>query len=395
MPNNLPTPAFDDPAHHLRLYQGDCLEILAALPASSVDLVFADPPYFLSNGGITCHAGKMVSVHKGDWDKSRGPDANHEFNRAWLAAAQRVLKPNGSIWVSGTAHVIHSVGFAMQQLGFKLLNDISWVKPNPPPNLSCRYFTHATETIIWAAKDKKSRHTFHYKLMKETNRGKQMKSVWEIRPPEQWEKRHGKHPTQKPVALLERILLASTNEGDLVLDPFAGSGTTLLAALRLSRQAAGCELSAEFLTLSIRRLCSNLVQLEISVATVQFSVDPPTDPMDRSCSGRGPSRAGLRGRCARSIAPLKKIVIPSEAEGPAFRSFAVEVQLSTANRMPPQLQLVQQERRFYFVGRTKREILFTVLADSLDEARQKFRNAGHPDSDALFIIKTETEIYLA
>src|SRR3984893_8309345 len=124
--NNL-RPAFDDPKHHLRLYQGDCLDILAAIPESSADLVFADPPYFLSNGGITCHAGKMVAVHKGDWDKSRGPDANHEFNRAWLAAAQRVLKPNGSIWVSGSAHVIHSVGFAMQQLGFKLLNDISWV----------------------------------------------------------------------------------------------------------------------------------------------------------------------------------------------------------------------------------------------------------------------------
>jgi len=280
----LPAPAFDDPKHHLRLYQGDCLEILAAIPENSVDLVFADPPYFLSNGGITCHAGKMVSVHKGDWDKSRGADGNHAFNLQWLAACQRVLKPNGSIWVSGTAHVIHSVGFAMQQLGFKLLNDISWVKPNPPPNspasrdfcamnLSCRYFTHATETIIWAAKDKKSRHTFHYKLMKETNRGKQMKSVWEIRPPESWEKRFGKHPTQKPVALLERILLASTSEGDIVLDPFAGSGTTLLSAFRLRRQAVGCELSAEFLTLSLRRLCSNLVQLEISVACLHFSVD--------------------------------------------------------------------------------------------------------------------------
>jgi site-specific DNA-methyltransferase (adenine-specific) len=358
----LPTPAFDDPKHHLRLYQGDCLEILAAIPENSVDLVFADPPYFLSNGGITCHAGKMVSVHKGDWDKSRGPDANHEFNRAWLAAAQRVLKPNGSIWVSGTAHVIHSVGFAMQQLGFKLLNDISWVKPNPPPNLSCRYFTHATETIIWAAKNAKSRHTFNYKLMKETNHGKQMKSVWEIRPPAQWEKRFGKHPTQKPVALLERILLASTNEGDVVLDPFAGSSTTLLAALRLRRNAVGCELSAEFLTLSLRRICSNLVQLEISVATVQFSVDPQTDSVDRSCSGRSSDRSASA---------------------------------SERSCMPAQLQLVQQERRFYFVGRTKREILFTVLADSLDEARQKFRNAGNSDSDALFIIKTETEIYLA
>jgi site-specific DNA-methyltransferase (adenine-specific) len=364
--NRLPSPAFDDPKHHLRIYQGDCLQILAAIPESSVDLVFADPPYFLSNGGITCHAGKMVSVHKGDWDKSRGPDANHEFNTAWLAACQRILKPNGSIWVSGTAHVIHSVGFAMQQLGFKLLNDISWVKPNPPPNLSCRYFTHATETIIWAAKNAQSRHTFHYKLMKEINRGKQMKSVWEIRPPEPWEKRFGKHPTQKPVALLERILLASTHEGDLVLDPFSGSSTTLLAAFRLRRHALGCEFSGEFLSLSLRRICSDLVQVNLSVVCLQFSVDPPGNSVDRSinadsrhgnCSGRGLSRA--------------------------------------SSRMSPQLQLVHQDRRFQFIGREKREIIFSVLADSLEEARQKFRNTGHSDSDALFIIKTETEIYLA
>jgi site-specific DNA-methyltransferase (adenine-specific) len=356
MPKSLPAPAFHDSKHHLRIYHGDCLEILAQIPESSVDLVFADPPYFLSNGGITCHAGKMVSVHKGDWDKLPGPDVGpvrarfdkvHEFNRAWLAACQRVLKPNGSIWVSGTSHVIHSVGFAMQQLGFKLLNDISWVKPNPPPNLSCRYFTHATETIIWAAKNSKSRHTFNYKLMKETNRGKQMKSVWEIRPPESWEKKFGKHPTQKPVALLERILLASSNEGDLVLDPFLGGGTTLVTACRLRRHALGCELSAEFLTLSLRRICSNLVQVDLSLTCIQFSLDPFPDPMDRS-------------KCVSSS-----------------------------------VQLVQQERRFYFIGRSDRRIIFTVLADSLEEARQKFRASGRPDSDALFIIKTETEIYLA
>src|SRR5438270_10192059 len=169
----LPKPYYEHVGGFLKFFQGDSLEILAQIPESSVDLVFADPPYFLSNGGITCHAGKMVSVHKGDWDKSRGPDLNHEFNRAWLAACQRVLKPNGSIWVSGTAHVIHSVGFAMQQLGFKLLNDISWVKPNPPPNLSCRYFPHATETIIWAATNSKSRHTFHHQLLKEATRRQQ------------------------------------------------------------------------------------------------------------------------------------------------------------------------------------------------------------------------------
>ena len=371
-PSNLPAPAFDDPKHHLRIYLGDCLDLLAQIPESSVDLVFADPPYFLSNGGITCHAGRMVSVNKGDWDKSRGPDANHEFNRAWLAAAQRVLKPNGSIWVSGTAHVIHSVGFAMQQLGFKLLNDISWVKPNPPPNLSCRYFTHATETIIWAAKNSKSRHTFNYKRMKEANRGKQMKSVWDIKPPETWEKKFGKHPTQKPVALLERILLASTNEGDLVLDPFLGGGTTLLTAFRLRRHALGCELSAEFLSLSLRRICSNLVQVHLSLTCVEFSLDPLPDPMDRS-NGAGVSPAQpCRGRAS-----------------------ARPASVSERSCMSPHLQLVQQERRFYFIGRINREVIFTILAATLDDAWDKFRASGRPDSDALFIIKTETEIYLA
>jgi len=404
-PSNLPAPAFEDPKHHLKIFQGDCLEILAAIPENSVDLVFADPPYFLSNGGITCHAGKMVSVNKGEWDKSRGPDANHEFNRAWLAACQRVLRPNGSIWVSGTSHVIHSVGFAMQHLGFKLLNDISWVKPNPPPNLSCRYFTHATETIIWAAKNSKSRHTFNYKLMKEANRGKQMKSVWEIRPPESWEKKFGKHPTQKPVALLERILLASTNEGDLVLDPFSGSGTTLLTAFRLRRHALGCELSAEFLSLSLRRICSNLVQLDLSVSclnfsfsSTQFSLDPLSDPMDRSDRAAAPDPS-FRAEQANAFSSRFALANRLACEGRNLSSIYPGATDSRSDRknsnVSPQLQLVQRERRFYFIGRTQREVIFTVLAATLDEARQKFRASGRPDSDALFIIKTETEIYLA
>jgi site-specific DNA-methyltransferase (adenine-specific) len=346
----LPAPAFEDPKHHIRLYQGDCLELLEKIPEESVDLIFADPPYFLSNGGITCHAGKMVSVHKGDWDKSRGADANHEFNRGWLAACQRVLKPNGTIWVSGTAHVIHSVGFAMQQLEYKLLNDITWVKPNPPPNLSCRYFTHATETIIWAAKSKKSRHTFQYKLMKEKNRGKQMKSVWEIKPPEAWEKKFGKHPTQKPVALLERILLAASNEGDLVLDPFCGGGTTLVTALRMRRRAHGCELERNSIELSVRRVCSELVQVRVLVSTREISLDLFGDSVDRS---------------------------------------------ERDNGMPPQLQLIQQERRYYFIGRACRDVIFSVLADSFQEAWQKFRQSGGTDSDAFLVVKTETEVYLA
>jgi len=369
--------AFDDPKHHIRLYQGDCLEILEHIPDDSFDLVFADPPYFLSNGGITCHAGKMVSVHKGDWDKLLGADADpvrvrmdkvHEFNRAWLAACQRVLKPNGSIWVSGTAHVIHSVGFAMQQLGFKLLNDISWVKPNPPPNLSCRYFTHATETIIWAAKNKKSRHTFNYKLMKETNRGKQMKSVWEIKPPESWEKKFGKHPTQKPVALLERILLASSNEGDQILDPFNGGGTTLLTAFRLARQAHGCELDLTHIKLSLRRICSELAHVHISVSSFHFSLDLFPRSMDRSDR--------------RALAPLVARLEGGHSPDLSFRAqrgicFPSPVATDDRFYMLPQLQLVQQELRFHFVGRYDRRILFSVQAASLDEAQQKFQAAGH------------------
>ena len=355
----LPAPVFDDPKRHIRLYQGDCLELLALIPESTVDLIFADPPYFLSNGGITCHAGRMVSVNKGEWDKSKGPDANHEFNRAWLAACQRVLKPNGSLWVSGTAHVIHSVGFAMQQLGFKLLNDISWVKPNPPPNLSCRYFTHATETIIWAARDKKSRHTFNYKLMKETNRGKQMKSVWEIKPPESWEKKFGKHPTQKPLALVERILLASSNEGDLILDPFSGSGTTVLAALRTQRTGVGLELSYDYISLTAQRLTSELVRVALSLSTIHFSLDLVSDPMDRS------DRASER---AAGVPP---------------------------HRMSIDLKLVQQECRFHFIGRHNRSVIFSALASTLDDAIEQFHSQGHATSDALFIIKTETQIFLA
>jgi len=240
------------------LYHANCIEFMDILigkyPEGRFDTIFADPPYFLSNGGITCHAGRMVKVDKGQWDKSKGPELNHEFNMSWLSRCQALLKPSGTLWVSGTQHVIHSVGYAMQQLGMKILNDITWEKPNPPPNLSCRYFTHSTETIIWAAKNNKSKHCFNYEAMREMNLGKQMKSVWTVAAPNGDEKDFGKHPTQKPVALLERIILASTNEGDLIFDPFAGSSTTGVAAIRLRRLFVGCELEPEYLILSAKRL---------------------------------------------------------------------------------------------------------------------------------------------
>lgn len=249
---------FRDDTRGVWLYDADCIEFMDLLadrfPNGFFDMIFADPPYFLSNGGITCHAGKMVKVDKGQWDKPRGAELNHEFNTAWLSRCQRVLKPNGTIWVSGTQHVIHSVGYAMQQLGMKILNDITWEKPNPPPNLSCRYFTHSTETIIWAAKNEKSKHCFNYAAMREMNAGKQMKSVWRMSAPNGGEKVYGKHPTQKPVQLLERIILASTAEGDLIFDPFAGSSTTGVAAIRQKRKFAGCELEKQYLEMSSRRL---------------------------------------------------------------------------------------------------------------------------------------------
>lgn len=250
--------AYADKQRGAYLFQSNCLEMMDALiakhPEGCFDMIFADPPYFLSNGGISCHAGKMVKVHKGDWDKSQGPDVNHEFNREWLARCRKLLKPNGTIWVSGTMHVIYSIGFAMQQLGFKMLNDIAWEKPNPPPNLACRYFTHATETILWAAKSEKSKHTFNYALMKKYNGDKQMKSVWRLTAPGSAEKEFGKHPTQKPLALLHRCIEAASNPGDFILDPFSGSSTTGVAALGLGRKFCGIELETPFIDLSIQRL---------------------------------------------------------------------------------------------------------------------------------------------
>lgn len=237
-----------------RLFHGDSIAILATLPAESVDVIFADPPYFLSNGGSTCRAGKRTSVDKGAWDRSQGVEQNHAFNHQWLAACRRLLRPNGTIWVSGTSHVIYSVGYAMQQQQFKQLNEIVWEKPNPPPNLSCRYFTHSTETLLWAARDRKSRHHFDYDRMREQNAGKQMKTVWRLTAPGNKEKTHGRHPTQKPLALLERVLQASCPAGGVVLDPFNGSGTTGVAAVAQGHSYIGIDLETEYLELTRARL---------------------------------------------------------------------------------------------------------------------------------------------
>ena len=253
------------------LVQADCLEALERLPPGSVDLVFADPPYHLSNGGTTCRSGRRASVDKGAWDRSGGVAQDHAFQSRWLAACRRVLKPSGTLWVSGTQHVIFSVGYAMQELGYHLLNTVTWYKPNAAPNLACRFFTHSTELLLWASplRARKLAHRFNYRDMKAANGGKQMRDLWAIteRPapggeqviwglptPGPSEKRHGRHPTQKPIALLERVVAASTAAGDLVLDPFCGSGTTGVAAVRAGCRFVGFELEPAYLDLASRRL---------------------------------------------------------------------------------------------------------------------------------------------
>ena len=237
-----------------KLILGDSLKILKNIEPKSIDMIFADPPYFLSGDGISCSGGKMVSVNKGAWDKSISIEEKHKFNRKWIRLCYQILKDNGTIWISGTMHNIYSIGMALEQEGFKIINNITWRKLNPPPNISCRAFVHSTETILWAKKDiKKVKYKFNYELMKKLNNGKQMKDVWETSLTKQSEKKCGKHPTQKPIELLEKIILGSTDEGDLILDPFNGSGTTGIVASKLNRKYIGIEKEKEYLDLTIRR----------------------------------------------------------------------------------------------------------------------------------------------
>ena len=258
------------------LFKADCLDVLSSMPPNSIDMIFADPPYNLSNGGFTCHAGKMVSVNKGKWDVSKGLDEDLKFHIEWIKACRRVLKPSGTIWVSGTYHSIYRCGYALELTGYHILNDISWFKPNASPNLSRRYFTASHETIIWARKEKKEKHVFNYKTMvnwdknykkdfkcKKCNaidsheilheKGKQMRSVWAINTPRPIEKTFGKHPTQKPEQLLKRIVLASTHKGQLVLDPFTGSSTTGLIAYLYGRKFIGIDNEKTYLNVSAKR----------------------------------------------------------------------------------------------------------------------------------------------
>jgi site-specific DNA-methyltransferase (adenine-specific) len=235
------------------VYLADCVDLMKAIPSGCVDVVFADPPYRLSRGGVTVRNGRLTSVDKGAWDRSLGFVGDHQFNVRWLEEACRILRPGGTIWVTGTHHIIFSLGFALQTMDLKLINQITWAKPDPPPNALHTAFTHAHETLLWAGK-RGSRHTFNYDLVNSRDPSVQLSSVWSIPSVPEREKLHGYHPTQKPLRLVRRAILASSREGDLVFDPFCGSGTTGVAAKELGSFFVGAEKEEQYAELAERRI---------------------------------------------------------------------------------------------------------------------------------------------
>jgi site-specific DNA-methyltransferase (adenine-specific) len=243
---------FED--EHSKLICGDTLRILNKIEPKSIDMIFSDPPYFLSNDGITCLNGKMVSVNKGQWDKSKGFENDVAFHKKWIKACDKVLKDDGSIWISGTYHCIHQIAYILLSMGYYIINEVTWYKPNAAPNLGCRCLTASHETLIWAKKSKAAKHTFNYEIAKELNGGKQMRSLWEISTTPKSEKNFGKHPTQKPLKLMDRIIKISTKENDLILDPFCGSSSTGVSALINKRKFVGIDISKDYLELSMTRL---------------------------------------------------------------------------------------------------------------------------------------------
>ena len=245
-------PYFSSDNKEFVLYQGDSMNLIGEV-GKQVDVIFADPPYFLSKNIARCINGTWKTFDKGEWDRVVSLEKINLFNRQWLSACRKVLKNSGTIFVTGTYHNIFSVASCMQELGYKILNIICWQKTDAKPTLSRNYFDFTTEYIIWARKDEIHQHFFNCDLMEQLNGGKRMTDVWRIPFLSSWEMKCGKHPTQKPLRLLYRIILASTHQGDTILDPFAGSCTTGIAANLLDRKFIGIDQSKDFLDYGIRR----------------------------------------------------------------------------------------------------------------------------------------------
>ncbi|APG62521.1 modification methylase [Sphingorhabdus lutea] len=263
-----------------QIIKDDCINAMKQLPDACVDMVFADPPYNLQLGGDLLRPdGSQVDAVDDDWDKFDTFATYDRFTEAWLAEARRILKPGGSLWVIGSYHNIFRVGSTLQDLGYWILNDIVWRKSNPMPNFRGTRFTNAHETLIWAAKDEKAKYTFNYRAMKTLNDELQMRSDWTIPICSGQErlKRNGvkAHPTQKPEALLYRILLATTNKGDVVLDPFFGTGTTGAVAKRLGREWIGCEREQKYIDVATQRIEEALPLDESALKTMQSPRSAP------------------------------------------------------------------------------------------------------------------------
>jgi modification methylase len=253
---------------------GDCVRTMAALPDASVDLVFADPPYFLRlGGGLDRPDGSAVDGVDADWDRFPDQAAYDAFTRAWLSEVRRVLKPDGTAWVIGSYHCIYRIGSILQELGFWTLNDVHWVKTNPMPNFRGTRFQNATETMLWVARSERSRPTFHYHLLKGLNDGLQMRNVWELpvcTGGERLTDGEGRklHPTQKPEALLYRVVVAASNPGDVVLDPFLGTGTTAAVARRLHRHFIGIERDPAYVAAARRRIAAVVPVADLAALVV-------------------------------------------------------------------------------------------------------------------------------
>lgn len=240
-------------SEYFTLYQGDSLSLINGLEDNSIDVVFADPPYFLSSGRKMDIAGRKVYFEKGSWDRMRSTQEIDAFNEKWIKAVRQKMKEEGTIWISGTFHNIFSVERLLVNNGFKIINLVSWQKSNPHEIVDGQHLTFSTEILVWARKSLHGRHCYNHELMMQLNGGKVLTDVWKIPTSGTWERTCGYHPTQKPLRLLYRIILASTHEGDTILDPFAGSCTTGIAANLLGRKFIGIDQSKDFLDLGIRR----------------------------------------------------------------------------------------------------------------------------------------------